>query len=62
MVMDSNYIIDLISENKRNVLPNYISTERPDRVAQFLLDGRIAIITEHTPLLSLFQVSLLNFS
>lgn len=49
MVMDSNYIIDLISENKRNVLPNYISTERPDRVAQFLLDGRIAIITEHTP-------------
>ncbi|MDD2435181.1 MAG: spore germination protein [Bacilli bacterium] len=48
-IMGSNYIIELISENKRNVFPNYLSTERPDLVAMHLLDGRIAIVVENTP-------------
>ncbi len=48
-IMDSNYIIDLISENKHNPFPNYISTERPDRVTKGLLEGKIGIIVENTP-------------
>ncbi|MDD2203281.1 MAG: spore germination protein [Bacilli bacterium] len=47
-VMDSNYIIEAITENKNNVFPNFISTERPDLVAMKLLDGRVAVIVENT--------------
>jgi spore germination protein KA len=47
-VMDSNYLIEAITENKNNVFPNFISTERPDLVAMKLLDGRIAVIVENT--------------
>ncbi len=46
-IFGSNYVIETISENKRNVFPNYLSTERPDFVAMNLLDGRIAIIVEN---------------
>lgn len=46
-ILGSNYIIDTISENKRNVFPNYLSTERPDLVAANLLEGRIAIVIEN---------------
>jgi spore germination protein KA len=48
-ILDSNYIIELISENRKNAFPNYISTERPDRVNMSLLNGKIAIIVENTP-------------
>ncbi len=47
-IQGSNYVIDLITEN-HTVFPNYISTERPDRVTQYLLEGRVAIVVENTP-------------
>lgn len=47
-IFDSNYIIELISENKTNVFANYLSTERPDQASMYLLDGRITIIVENT--------------
>lgn len=48
-IFDSNYLIEMISENKKSVFPNYLSTERPDLVSMNLLDGRIAIVVENTP-------------
>ncbi len=48
-IFDAQEIIELISENEKNVFPNYVSTERPDYVSSFLLAGRIAIILENSP-------------
>jgi spore germination protein KA len=47
-IFDSNFIVEAISENKKNVFSNYLSTERPDQVSMYILEGRIAIFVENT--------------
>lgn len=48
-IIDTNYIIELLEENKHCEFPTMISTEKPDYAAYYLLQGRIAIIVENTP-------------
>ena len=60
-VLDSNYIVEAISENKNNVFPNYLSTERPDLVSIQVLEGRIAIIVENTPEVVVVPTIFANF-
>lgn len=60
-ILDSNYVIEMISKNKKSFFPNYISTERPDNVSGYLLDGRIAIIVENTPYAVIIPALFLDF-
>lgn len=60
-IFDSNYLIEMISENKKNVFANYISTERPDLVSMHLLDGRIAIVVENTPYVLIIPALFVDF-
>jgi len=60
-ILGSNYIIETISENKRNVFPNYLSTERPDFVAMSLLEGKIAIIVENTQYIVIIPALFVDF-
>lgn len=48
-VLESNYIEELIRDHPLSPFPQVIVTERPDRVAAHLLDGRVAILMENTP-------------
>lgn len=48
-ILDSNYIAELIKGNGSFLLKTTGSTERPDIVAARLLEGRIAIIVDGTP-------------
>lgn len=48
-ILDSNYITELISDNPYSMLKTVGTTERPDIVAARLLEGRIAIIVDGTP-------------
>lgn len=48
-ILDSNYIAELIKGNGTSLLKTTGSTERPDIVAARLLEGRIAIIVDGTP-------------
>ncbi len=48
-VLDSNYINELINNNKFSLFKTVGSTERPDIVAARLLEGRIAIMVDGTP-------------
>lgn len=48
-ILDSSYIRELVVENKPSILPQVISTERPDNVVMSLLNGKIAIVVENTP-------------
>jgi spore germination protein KA len=60
-IFDSNYIIEMISQNKKNVLPNYLSTERPDLVSMHLLEGRIVIIVDNTPYVVILPALFVDF-
>lgn len=48
-IMDSNYINELIRDNRYSLFKSAGSTERPDVVAARLLEGRIALIVDGTP-------------
>lgn len=48
-VLESGYLEELIEDNPYSPFPQILHTERPDRVAAFLLEGRVAILTDGTP-------------
>lgn len=48
-VLDANYVNELINDNKFSLFKTAGSTERPDIVAARLLEGRIAVMVDGTP-------------
>lgn len=48
-VLDSGTAEQLTRENMWSPFPQYQATERPDRVSQALLEGRVAILFDHAP-------------
>lgn len=48
-ILDSSYIMELIADNKLTPFPLLQSTERPDKVASALLEGRVALIVDRSP-------------
>ncbi len=48
-VLDSNYINELIRDHKYSMFKTCGSTERPDVVASKLLEGRVAIMVDGSP-------------
>lgn len=51
-ILDSNYITEQIRDNRKSLFKTNGSTERPDVVAAKLLEGRIAIIVDGTPVVA----------
>lgn len=49
-VLDSNYLAEETVDNKRSLFKTVGSTERPDVVAARLLEGRIAVVVDGTPM------------
>ncbi|HCC07006.1 MAG TPA: spore germination protein [Clostridiales bacterium] len=49
-VLEGNYIEEYIQDNPYSIFPQARNTERPDVVAAALLEGRVAIIVENTPM------------
>lgn len=48
-ILDSNYIAENIRDSRNSLLKTTGSTERPDIVAARLLEGRIALVVDGTP-------------
>ncbi len=48
-ILDANYISELINKNRFSLFKTVGTTERPDIVAARLLEGRIAVIVDGTP-------------
>lgn len=48
-LIDSGPIRDYLTKNNHSAFPTIISTERPDKCTQELLNGKIIIIVENTP-------------
>lgn len=60
-VLESGYLEELIEDNPYSPFPLVIHTERPDRVAAALLDGRVAILTDGTPFVLIVPAQLTAF-
>ncbi|MBT2730904.1 spore germination protein [Bacillus sp. ISL-75] len=56
-ILDSGYIEELIQDNPLSVFPQVNNTERPDKVAAYLLEGKIGILIDNTPFALLVPVS-----
>lgn len=48
-ILDSNYIAEMIRDHKKSPFKTIGTTERPDVVAARLLEGRVALIVDGTP-------------
>lgn len=52
-VLDSNYIEEMINDEGITLFPLIQYTERPDKTAASLVEGRVAIIVDNTPMVLL---------
>ncbi len=48
-ILDSNYIMEILEDSNKTTFPTMISTERPDLVSYYILQGRIALVVENSP-------------
>ncbi|WP_141505383.1 spore germination protein [Paenibacillus luteus] len=60
-ILESNYIEEMIQDQRYSPFPTVYNTERPDIIAAALLDGRIAIFVEGTPFVLVVPALFLHF-
>ena len=48
-IVDSTYLKENLESKNNNFFPTIMSTERPDKVSQALLEGKIAVIVDNSP-------------
>ncbi|TLS38216.1 spore germination protein [Pseudalkalibacillus caeni] len=60
-INDSSYLAQLISDNANSPFPQLIDTERPDRVASVLGEGKVAILADGSPLAIIGPTTLVEF-
>ncbi|MGM7702723.1 spore germination protein [Pseudalkalibacillus sp. Hm43] len=48
-INDSSYIAQMLSDNSNSPFPQFVDTERPDRVAGALAEGKIVILVDGSP-------------
>lgn len=51
----------LIEDNTYSIIPTILTTERPDRTASHLIEGRVAILAEGSPFSKIVPVTLYTF-
>lgn len=59
-IQDSSYIASMIEDNSNSLFPQSISTERVDRVAAGLTEGKIIIVVDGSPNLVILPVTLME--
>lgn len=52
---------ELIEDNPFSPFPQVMNTERPDRVTSYLLDGKIALIVDGSPMVSIVPITFFSF-
>ncbi|MGM7703587.1 spore germination protein [Pseudalkalibacillus sp. Hm43] len=60
-ISDSSFITQLIADNQNSPFPQLIDTERPDRVASVLGEGKVAIVVDGSPQVLIGPTNLLEF-
>lgn len=60
-ILDANYVHEFITDAPFSLFPTVAFTERPDVVAAKLLEGRVAIFVDGTPLVNTVPVLLVEY-
>jgi Bacillus/Clostridium GerA spore germination protein len=60
-ILDSSYLIQMIEDNNMSIFPQFIDTERPDRIVASLIEGKVAFLTQGSPHGVYGPVSILEF-
>jgi len=60
-IVDSSYIVELISDNHNSPFPQLLDTERPDRIVSVLSEGKVAIIVDGSPHVLIGPTTLVEF-
>jgi len=60
-ILESGYLEEFIEDNPHSPFPQVLHTERPDRVAAALLQGRVAILTDGTPFVLIVPAEFVSF-
>ncbi|SHF16580.1 spore germination protein KA [Caldanaerobius fijiensis DSM 17918] len=60
-ILESSYIEELITDAPYSPFPTIEHTERPDKVAACLLEGRVAILTDNTPFALMVPATFFQF-
>ena len=60
-ISDSSQLAQSIVDRPTILFPQMLSTERPDRVASSLVEGRVALMLEGNPFAQILPVSFLSF-
>ncbi|WP_174613041.1 spore germination protein [Virgibacillus ihumii] len=60
-VIDSSYIHQMIADNKNSPFPQLLDTERPDRIAAVLVEGKVAIFVDGSPHVLIGPTTLVEF-
>ncbi len=57
-LLDSGVLAEFIEDNPYNLNPTILATERPDRVASKIAEGRVAIIVDNSPFVLVVPTSM----
>jgi hypothetical protein len=60
-ITDSSYIVQIISDNHNSPFPQLLDTERPDRIAAILAEGKVAILVDGSPHALITPTTLVEF-
>ena len=60
-LLSSGELEQLISDSNDLASPRFVSTERPDTVSRFLLEGRVAIVVNGTPFVLVAPATIVDF-
>ncbi|GAA0440637.1 spore germination protein [Lentibacillus halophilus] len=60
-VVDSSFVQQTITDNKNSPFPQLLDTERPDRIASILVEGKVAIFVDGSPHVLLGPTTLIEF-
>lgn len=60
-ITDSSYVMQLISDNTNSPFPQMLDTERPDRVAAALTEGKVVLLVDGSPHAVIAPTTLVEF-
>lgn len=60
-VIDSSYISQMITDKPSSLFPQIFDTERPDRVASLLSEGKIAVLVDGSPHALIVPINIFEF-
>lgn len=60
-ILESGYIEQLIRDEPNSIFPTIFNTERPDTVSANLLEGRIALVVDGTPIVLVLPAVFIQF-